>query len=120
MKLLAPFYLRLPLAIVISDDAIVSAAINLEAKEKQEIIDVEYEEISSSYDNPTEFNVGDRVIVSAYVTGTGENMPGWIDSIETFCDQIFISVSYERPTAIGRIGDIIRNPHLITKVPCHV
>lgn len=117
MKLLAPFYLSLPPAIVISDDAIVSAAIDFAAEEEREIIDVECEEISSSYDNPTEFKVGDRVIVSAYVTGTGENMPGWIDSIERFCGQTLIIVSYERPTAVGEIGAMVRNPYLISKAP---
>lgn len=49
MNTLASMYWCLPPEIRISEDAIVSAAIDLSAEDEREIIDVEYEEISSSY-----------------------------------------------------------------------
>lgn len=63
-----------------------------------------------------EFHIGDRVIVSAAVTGTGENMPGWITSIEKVCGQTLVPISYERPSSIGDLGACVSNLGLITRV----
>lgn len=64
-----------------------------------------------------DFKVGDRVIVPAIVTGTGEDIPGYIDNIELFCGRNLISISYIRPSIVGDLGTTISNPTLITKVP---
>lgn len=62
-----------------------------------------------------EFNVGDRVIVSATATGTGENIPGYVDRIEVFAGQTFVSVTYYRPSSVGDRGITLVNLGLITK-----
>lgn len=64
----------------------------------------------------TDFKVGDRVLVSALVTGTGEEMPGWISDIEFFAGHTLISINYDRPTAIGDFGTCVVNPGLIKKI----
>ena len=69
--------------------------------------------------NKTEFHVGDRVIVSADVTGTGENMPGLITHVEVFMHYPVISISYDRPTLIGSRGTCVTNLGLITKINQH-
>lgn len=70
--------------------------------------------------NNTDFKVGDRVLVSALVTGTGEEMPGWISDIEFFAGRTFISVNYDRPTSIGDRGTCVVNPGLISKIDSNV
>lgn len=66
-----------------------------------------------------EFQVGDRVIVSADVTGTGENMPGLITHVEMFMHHPVISISYDRPTLVGDRGTCVTNLGLITKINQH-
>lgn len=68
----------------------------------------------------TDFKVGDRVLVSALVTGTGEEMPGWISDIEYFAGRTYISITYDRPTYIGNRGTCVDNPGLITKIDSNV
>lgn len=63
-----------------------------------------------------DFKVGDRVIVSATATGTGEDMPGWITDIEYFAGCTIISINYDRPTLIGDRGKCLINLGLITKI----
>lgn len=65
--------------------------------------------------NNSEFKPGDRVIVSATATGTGENLVGYVDGIEKFAGHTFVSVTYSRPSAIGRRGITLTNLGLITK-----
>lgn len=62
-----------------------------------------------------DFNVGDRVIVSATATGLGENITGSITDIEYFAGETFISITYECITDDGRLGICINNLGLITK-----
>lgn len=62
-----------------------------------------------------DFNVGDRVIVSATATGLGENIPGTITDIEYFAGETFISITYEYISSDGRLGICINNLGLITK-----
>lgn len=66
-----------------------------------------------------EFHVGDHVIVSADITGTGENMPGLITHVEVFMRHTFISISYDRPTLVGDRGTCVTNLGLITKINQH-
>lgn len=61
------------------------------------------------------FNVGDTVIVSDVVTGTGESIEGYIDSIEQFLGYTLVSVRYFGETAIGDRGCCVSNLSLITK-----
>lgn len=68
----------------------------------------------------TDFKVGDRVVVSATVTGTGEDMHGWITDIEFFAGHTYISITYDWPTAIGDRGTCVVNPGLITKIDSNV
>lgn len=65
--------------------------------------------------NNTDFNVGDRVIVSATATGLGENIPGTITDIEYFAGETFISITYEYISSDGRLGICTNNLGLITK-----
>lgn len=67
----------------------------------------------------TDLKVGDRVLVSATATGTGEDMPGWITVIEYFMGHTYVSVSYDRPTAVGDRGTCLINLELITKIDCN-
>ncbi len=67
----------------------------------------------------TEFHVGDRVMVLADVTGTGENMPGLITHVEVFMHHPVISISFDRPTLIGSRGTCVTNLGLIAKINQH-
>lgn len=69
--------------------------------------------------NETDYKVGERVVVSATVTGTGEDMPGWITDIEFYAGHTYISITYERPTAIGDRGTCVVNLDLIKKIDCN-
>lgn len=61
------------------------------------------------------FKVGDEVIVSAAVTGTGENIEGYISDIEVFAGQIFVSVNFYKQSLIGDCGCCVSNLGLISK-----
>lgn len=65
--------------------------------------------------NNPDFNIGDRVIVSATATGTGENIVGYVDGVEEFAGRTFVSVTFLRPSAIGNRGITLTNLGLITK-----
>lgn len=65
---------------------------------------------------PHNFALYDRVQVSATATGTRESPTGWIDQIETFMNRLFVSVTYDKPTADGRTGITLTNIGLITKI----
>ena len=69
--------------------------------------------------NNESFNIGDKVIVSATATGTGEDMPGVVESVETVLGWPIVSVVYLQPSAIGTRGITLSNLDLITKVPTH-
>lgn len=69
--------------------------------------------------NNESFNIGDKVIVSATATGTGEDMPGVVESVETVLGWPIVSVVYLQPSAIGTREITISNLGLITKVPTH-
>lgn len=69
--------------------------------------------------NNESFNIGDKVIVSATATGTGEDMPGVVESVETVLGWPIVSVVYLQPSAIGTRGITLSNLGLITKVPTH-
>lgn len=66
--------------------------------------------------NETDYKVGERVVVSATVTGTGEEKPGWISDIEYYAGNTYISITYDRPTAIGDRGTCVVNLGLIKKI----
>ena len=42
----------------------------------------------------TEFKLGDRVIVSAAVTGYGEDMHGVVSDVEVFAKNLFVTVTF--------------------------
>lgn len=66
-------------------------------------------------DRTINFKVGDDVIVSAAVTGTGENIEGYIYEIEVFAGQVFVSVNYYRESLIGDRGCCVTNLGLLSK-----
>lgn len=89
-------------------------------RDGRDIIDVEFEDISpyETIDEPSpipEFYAGDRVIVSATATGTGEDIPGFITHIEECLGHPIISVRFDRATQ-GRMGITVANPGVLTKI----
>ena len=61
------------------------------------------------------FNVGDTVIVSAVVTGTGESIEGYITDIDHCLGSTFLLIKYYGETSVGDRGCCVSNLSLITK-----
>jgi hypothetical protein len=59
--------------------------------------------------------IGEKVIVSAAVTGDGEQHRGWIADIYEFMRETFVEVKFDRPAADGRIGCLVNNLGMIRK-----
>ena len=58
-------------------------------------------------------NIGERVIVSAAVTGDGEQHNGWIVDVYEFLRETFVEVKFDSPAADGRPGCIVNNLGMI-------
>lgn len=65
--------------------------------------------------NPHMMKIGERVIVSAAVTGDGSYHHGWIADIYEFLRETFFDIRFDTPAADGRSGCVISNPELIRK-----
>ena len=59
--------------------------------------------------------IGERVIVSAAVTGDGEHHKGWIADVYEFMRETFVEVKFDSPAADGRLGCVVSNPGMIRK-----
>ena len=59
--------------------------------------------------------IGERVIVSACVTGDGEHHKGWIVDIYEFMRDTFVEVKFDSPCADGRLGCVVNNLGMIRK-----
>lgn len=59
--------------------------------------------------------IGERVIVSAAVTGDGEQHNGWIADVYEFLRETFVEVKFDSPAADGRPGCIVNNLGMIRK-----
>lgn len=59
--------------------------------------------------------IGERVAVSAAVTGDGEQHKGWIADIYEFMRVTFVEVKFDRPAADGRPGCLVSNLEMIRK-----
>lgn len=59
--------------------------------------------------------IGERVIVSAAVTGDGEQHNGWIADVYEFMRETFVEVKFDSPTADGRLGCVVNNLGMIRK-----
>lgn len=59
-------------------------------------------------------NIGQRVIVSAMHTRTGERPHGVITDVYEFTNETFFEVRYDRATRDGRISCMISNPGLLS------
>lgn len=59
--------------------------------------------------------VNDRVIVSAAVTGDGEEHHGRIIDIYDFARETFVEVQFDHITPDGRTGTVINNLGLLRK-----
>lgn len=59
--------------------------------------------------------IGERVIVSAAVTGDGEQHNGWITDIYEFMRETFVEVKFDSPATDGRPGCIVNNLGMIRK-----
>lgn len=62
-----------------------------------------------------DMNIGQRVIVSAAVTGDGVQHKGWIADIYEFTNKTFIEVKFDSPAADGRPGCLVSNLGMIRK-----
>lgn len=62
----------------------------------------------------TEFKLGDRVIVSAAVTGYGEDMHGVVSDVEVFAKTLFVTVTFDKYLPDGTNGRTITNIGMIT------
>ena len=62
----------------------------------------------------TEFKLGDRVIVSAAVTGYGEDMHGVVSDVEVFAKTLFVTVTFDQYLPDGTNGRTITNIGMIT------
>ena len=59
--------------------------------------------------------IGERVIVSAAVTGDGIHHSGVIEDIYVFLRTTFVDVRFDKPTPWGTWGATVTNPELIRK-----
>lgn len=59
--------------------------------------------------------IGQRVVVSALLTGTGERPHGTVTDVYEFGHETFVEVKYDRPTEDGRMGCVVTNIGLLTK-----
>lgn len=59
--------------------------------------------------------IGERVIVSAAVTGDGEQHKGWIADVYEFLRETFVEVIFDSPAADGRLGCVVSNLGMIRK-----
>lgn len=59
--------------------------------------------------------IGERVIVSAAVTGDGEQHNGWIVDVYEFLRETFVEVEFDSPTADGRPGCVVSNQGMLRK-----
>ena len=60
--------------------------------------------------------IGERVIVSAAVTGDGEQHRGWIADVYEFLRETFVEVKFDSPAADGRLGCVVTNLGMIEKL----
>lgn len=58
---------------------------------------------------------GDRIVVSAAVTGDGVQHRGWIADMCECMGRTFVTVKFDTPAVDGRQGCVISNPELIWK-----
>lgn len=59
--------------------------------------------------------IGERVIVSAAVTGDGKQHKGWIADVYEFLRETFVEVKFDSPAADGRPGCVVSNLGMIRK-----
>lgn len=59
--------------------------------------------------------IGERVIVSAAVTGDGQQHNGWIADVYEFLRETFVEVKFDSSAADGRLGCVVSNPGMIRK-----
>lgn len=90
-------------------------------RDGRDIIDVEFEEISSEsdFEEPApipEFHVGDREIVSATATGTRQDVPGTVVKVDSCLGEPIVSVDYDYPSRDGIRGKSFVNLGVISKV----
>ena len=57
--------------------------------------------------------IGERVIVSAAVTGDGVQHKGWIADVYEFLRETFVEVKFDSPAADGRTGCVVTNLGMI-------
>ena len=55
------------------------------------------------------------MIVSAAVTGDGEQHKGWIADVYEFLRETFVEVKFDSPAANGRPGCVVNNLGMIRK-----
>ena len=60
-------------------------------------------------------NIGERVIVSAAVTGDGDEHRGRVADVYEFVRETFVEVRFDSPAADGRTGCVVSNLGLIRK-----
>lgn len=62
------------------------------------------------------YKIGDRVECSAELTGDGINHIGTVTHVEVFLDTLYLTISFDQPTANGYHGTVCINPRLVTKI----
>lgn len=62
----------------------------------------------------TELKLGDRVIVSAAVTGYGEDMHGVVSDVAVFAKTLFVTVTFDKYLPDGTNGRTITNIGMIS------
>ena len=60
--------------------------------------------------------IGERVIVSAAVTGDGVQHKGWIADVYEFLRETFVEVKFDSPAADGRTGCTVSNLGMISRI----
>lgn len=59
--------------------------------------------------------IGERVIVSAAVTGDGEHHHGWVADAYVFLGVTFVDIRFDSPSADGRTGCVVSATEMIRK-----